>query len=413
MNPSPLWKTRFAVLPGLLCALLLFAACEGQAPTDLPKPSPTPRVIIVVATDSPSTPTNAPSAAPTRAPATVVNTPAATETIHAASTLTPTKLIATPVPATATRVPPTELPPATAVPPTQAPTLEPTALPTQAPTEPPTVAPTAAPSPQPVNNQNIQPPASFAATELVLIPEGVLKMGGKAPEDDADEKPFHDAQMYEYRIEKYEVTNAQYQACAAAGACPAPTKSGSYTRATYFGDPAFANFPVVNVTWYGADAYCKWIGRRLPNEGEWERAAKGTENWRYTWSNSIGMHFEWNAIFHGSPISFCEASCPIQNYWGDVNDGFPDTAPVGWFSEYDNSSGFGVIDMAGNVAEWTNNWYDGNAYANGIDIYGPGDPTGTKTVRGGSWADEPRRNSDREPQAPDYSSDRIGFRCAQ
>jgi len=246
-----------------------------------------------------------------------------------------------------------------------------------------------------------------------VIPEGALRMGGKAPEDDADEKPFHDAELYEFRIEKYEVTNAQYQACVAAGACPAPVKNSSYTRAAYFGVPEFANYPVVNVTWHGANAYCAWLGRRLPNEGEWERAAKGVENWRYTWSNSIGMHFEWNAIFHGSPISFCEASCPIPNYWGDVNDGFPDTAPVGRFAEYDSSSGFGVIDMAGNVAEWTNNWYYGNAYAEGMDIYGPSDPTGVKTVRGGSWADEPRRNSDREPQAPDYSSDRIGFRCAQ
>ena len=238
-------------------------------------------------------------------------------------------------------------------------------------------------------------------------------MGGNFPEDDPDEKPFHDVDMYEYRIEKFEVTNAQYQACVAAGVCPAPTKNSSYTRASYFGDAAFADYPVTNVTWYGAEAYCKWIGRRLPNEGEWERAAKGSENWRYTWSNSIGMHFEWNAIFHGSPISFCEASCPIPNYWGDVNDGFPDTAPVGRFAEFDNSSGFGVIDMSGNVAEWTNNWYDGNAYANGYDVHGPSEPTGSKVVRGGSWADEPRRNSDREPQAPEFSSDRIGFRCAQ
>jgi sulfatase modifying factor 1 len=238
-------------------------------------------------------------------------------------------------------------------------------------------------------------------------------MGGKEQEDDPDEKPFHDVNMYEFRIEKYEVTNAQYQACVAVGVCPAPAKNSSFTRGSYFGNPEFANYPVTNVTWYGAEAYCKWNGRRLPNEGEWERAAKGVENWRYTWSNSIGMHFEWNAIFHGSPISFCEASCPLQNYWGDVNDGFPDTAPVGQFSEFDSSSGFEVIDMSGNVAEWTNNWYDPNAYTDGNDIYGPGDSTGAKVVRGGSWADEPRRNSYRESQAPDYSSDRIGFRCAQ
>jgi formylglycine-generating enzyme required for sulfatase activity len=261
--------------------------------------------------------------------------------------------------------------------------------------------------------ENVPPPDSFAPTELLVISEGLFRMGGKAEEDDPDEKPFHELEMYEFRIDKYEVTNAQYRACIAAGVCPPPTKTGSYTRAAYFADPGYADYPVINVTWYGADAYCKWVGRRLPHEGEWERAAKGVENWRYTWSNSIGMHFEWNAIFHGSPISFCEASCPLQTYWTDVNDGFPDTAPVGRFAEYDNSSGFGVIDMSGNVAEWTNTWYDPNAYSNGNDLYGPAEPTGAKVVRGGSWADEPRRNSDREPQAPDFSSERIGFRCAQ
>lgn len=331
--------------------------------------------------------------------------PAITATKVSIATIAPTKTAAPTVTlgATATseptQAPPTEIPPTTA-PPTEPP----------APTEPPTAAPTKVPT---ANPEPVAPPAAFAATELVFIPAGSFKMGGKPDGDDADEKPFHDVEMYEFNIEKYEVTNAQYQACVAVAVCPPPTKTGSGTRATYFGDPAFDTYPVVNVTWYGADAYCKWNGRRLPNEAEWERAAKGVENWRYTWSNSIGMQFEWNAIFHGSPISFCEASCGTDNYWQDVNDGFPDTAPVGRFAEYDSSSGFGVIDMAGNVAEWTNNWYDGNAYINGMDIYGPSEPTGVKTVRGGSWADEPRRNSDREPQAPEYSSDRIGFRCAQ
>ena len=186
-------------------------------------------------------------------------------------------------------------------------------------------------------------------------------MGGNPDGDDPDEKPYHDVDMYD--IEKYEVTNAQYQACVAAGCVLRRRKRRA--RATYFGDPAFDTYPVVNVTWYGADAYCKWIGRRVPNKAEWELAAKGVENWRYTWSNSIGMHFEWNAIFHGSPISFCEGELRDRQYWTDVNNGFPDTAPVGRFGEFDSSSGFGVIDMAGNVAEWTSNWYDGNAYTNG------------------------------------------------
>lgn len=381
----------------------LVACAAPQEGTPVVAASPTPRIVVVVATNLPATATRFPSrtAQPT-------GTLAPTLTPEPSATLSPTN---TALPPTSTRVPRT----ATAIPATKTATiLPPTDVPTLAPTHVfPTQAPTLAPSSAPTEQVSAAPPASFVPTELIVIPEGVLRMGGKGPEDDADEKPFHEVPMYEYRIEKYEVTNAQYQACVAAGACPAPAKNSSYTRASYFGNPEFAGYPVVNVTWNDANAYCTWLGRRLPNEAEWERAAKGVENWRFTWSNSIGMHFEWNAIFHGSPISFCEASCPLPNYWGDVNDGFPDTAPVGRFAEYDSSSGFGVIDMAGNVAEWTNNWYYGNAYAEGMDIYGPNDPTGVKTVRGGSWADEPRRNSDREPQAPDYSSDRIGFRCAQ
>jgi len=369
-------------------------------------PAPTARVVVIVATNPPATATafSSPTTLPTA-------TRAPSQTSAPTATIPPTDK---PTDIPPTRALPTVTPlPATLAPTDAPPTLAPTDAPTLAPTIAPTLAPTIAPTTAPTEAVIVAPPASFAPTELVVIPEGVLRMGGKGPEDDADEKPYHDVDLYEYRIEKYEVTNAQYQACVAAGACPAPTKNSSYTRAAYFNNPEFANYPVVNVTWHGANAYCTWLGRRLPNEAEWERAAKGVENWRYTWSNSIGMHFEWNAIFHGSPISFCEASCPLPNYWGDVNDGFPDTAPVGRFAEYDSSSGFGVVDLAGNVAEWTNNWYYGNAYAEGMDVYGPNDATGVKTVRGGSWADEPRRNSDREPQAPDFSSDRIGFRCAQ
>lgn len=384
-------------------AIALFACAEQSATSPAPQPSPTTKVVVVVATNPPVTATKVSTA--TVAP---TNTAAATSTTEPTQQVVPTQVPPTAIPPT--KIPPTAVPQATLPSPTLAPPTEALPPPTDQPTAEPPAVPTEAPT---ANPQPVAPPASFAPTEMVFVGGGVLKMGGKAPEDDPDEKPFHDADIYDFNIEKYEVTNAQYQACVAAGVCPAPTKRGSGTRATYFGDPAFDTYPVVNVTWYGADAYCKWNGRRLPNEGEWERAAKGVENWRYTWSNSIGMHFEWNAIFHGSPISFCEASCGLSTYWTDVNDGFPDTAPVGRFSEYDTSSGFGVIDMAGNVAEWTNNWYDGNAYINGNDIYGPSEPTGVKTVRGGSWADEPRRNSDREPQAPEYSSDRIGFRCAR
>jgi iron(II)-dependent oxidoreductase len=220
---------------------------------------------------------------------------------------------------------------------------------------------------------------------------------------DADEKPQHDIQLGAFNIERYEVSNAQYRACVAAGACPPG------------GGPS-NNFPAVNVTWYGADAYCRWIGRRLPNEAEWERAGRGADNWRYSFSNAAqgGMHFEWNAIYHGSPLSYCEASCPLQHYDNDVNDGYAYAAPVD-VSFADISKGFGVENMNGNVSEWTSNWFDPNAYTQGynMSVYGPSNSTGAKVVRGGSWATQLLRLADRNSLAPNASRNDLGFRCAQ
>ncbi|MGB8644929.1 MAG: formylglycine-generating enzyme family protein [Anaerolineae bacterium] len=363
----------------VLLAFLSFLSACASAGSTVPaatKTLPTQAVLVLA--------TTAPTLVPTDIPAsTVAPTQAATDT----TTLAPTNT------STATLTP------------TRAATATNTAfLPSPTRTFPPaTFAPTAPPP----------PPVAFQLTGLVNIPQGILRMGTPQQEQgDPDEKPQHDVLVYSYAIERLEVTNAQYQACVAARACPPPTRNSSYTRPSYFGNPAFANYPVVNVTWDGANAYCKWIGRRLPNEAEWERAARGVDNWRYTFTNVLGMPFEWNAIYHGSPLSFCEASCPLQNYWGSVNDGFADTAPVGALWQ-DSSKGFGVQDMAGNVSEWTSNWYDPNAYTDGNDAGGPAGSTGAKVYRGGSWADEPRRNADRNSLAPNLSSDRLGFRCAQ
>lgn len=224
-----------------------------------------------------------------------------------------------------------------------------------------------------------------------------------------DARPQHDVGMGAFLIEKFEVTNGQYAACVAAGACP---PAGERLN----GD----NYPVVNVTWEQANAYCKWIGRRLPNEAEWERAARGIDNWNYSWSSHPAPHFEWNAQFHGSPLNFCDASCALPHYIDDVNDGFPTTAPVGSFTSTDPirldiSKDFEVADMNGNVSEWVSNWYDPGAYKEGypIDIFGPTNPTGAKVYRGGSWTTDPLPLAVRFSLAPNASRNDLGFRCAQ
>jgi formylglycine-generating enzyme required for sulfatase activity len=226
-----------------------------------------------------------------------------------------------------------------------------------------------------------------------------------APEN---EQPQHDVRMDPYSIEKYEVTNGQYAACIAAGACAA--SGGALNGAT---------FPVVNVSWNQADAYCRWIGRRLPNEAEWERAARGEDNWEYSWSNRPAPHFEWNAQFHGSPLSFCDASCALPHFITDVNDGFPTSAPIGTFSSLDPlrrdiSKGFEVADMDGNVSEWVSNRYDPTAYRQGypVDVFGPS-AGGSKVYRGGSWATEPLRVATRFSLPPGQFKNDLGFRCAQ
>ncbi len=330
-------------------------------------------------------------------------TVAATSTPLAIPTTTATSLPPTNLPPTATLTPlPTPLP-ATSTP---VPTLPPPTNP------PPTAANTEAPAPPtvaPPTNPPAAPPAQFQATELMQIPEGVLRMGFATNEDGpADAQPQHDVHMGPFAIERFEVTNAQYAACVQAGAC---TPVGAPLN----GD----NFPVVNVTWNQANAYCTWIGRRLPNEAEWERAARGLDNWTYTWSNRPAPHFEWNAQYHGSPLSFCDASCAAPHFIDDVNDGFPTTAPVGAFGSLeprkDISKEFNVEDMNGNVSEWVSNWYDGTAYQQGypIDVQGPANATGAKAYRGGSWRTEPLRLATRLSLPPDQSKDDLGFRCAQ
>jgi formylglycine-generating enzyme required for sulfatase activity len=252
------------------------------------------------------------------------------------------------------------------------------------------------------------PPSAFQATELAIIPAGTLRMGSPGGRGFAlDEQPQHDVRMDSYSIERYEVTNAQYSACVNAGAC---------TRVSEMlnGD----NFPIVNVTWVQANAYCTWIGRRLPNEAEWERAARGEDNWEYSWSNRPAPHFEWDSQYHGSPLSFCEVNCPVPHFINDVNDGFATTAPVTAFGDLeprrDVSKGFGVVNMNGNVSEWVSNWYDASAYQQGypVDVLGSASG-GTKVYRGGSWATEPLRLATRFSLPPDQSRNDLGFRCAQ
>ena len=220
-----------------------------------------------------------------------------------------------------------------------------------------------------------------------------------------DEAPIHTVTLDAFEMDIYEVTNAEYALCVAAGVCSPPDFTGSYTRDSYYGDPAFDNYPVIYVTWFQADTYCSWRGARLPTEAEWEYAARGGQE---------GQNYPWGNVFEDGQANFCDTNCSLE--WGnkDINDGYPDTSPVGSYPP----NGYSLYDMAGNVWEWTADWYSAEYYATVEDgIFNPLGPAEGeyRVLRGGSWYSFPfdLRVSNRSRDVPSNGDDYLGFRCSR
>jgi len=296
--------------------------------------------------------------------------------------------------------------------PTSIPTLTPskTELPTQASTTQPskTVSPTMEPSSFPT--ATIVPGATEISQVdgmiLVYIPRGDFLMGSTDTDQgsDFDEQPQHIVSLDAYWIDQTVVTNAMYVAFL--------NKNGNLTEDhTTWLDAAdedvliyqvgdvwqsirgYENHPVVEVTWYGAQAYCKWVGRRLPTEAEWEKAARGPSTGLgdariYPWGDEIDCDKAQYANCSGALLS-------------------ANSKPAG-------ASPYGVLGLSGNTWEWTADWYSDDYYALSPSENPKGPTEGeTRVLRGASWEYDWKhlRAANRRHNGPAVSMHDYGFRC--
>jgi formylglycine-generating enzyme required for sulfatase activity len=232
---------------------------------------------------------------------------------------------------------------------------------------------------------------------VVRIPAGTFTMGSPAEEGDPDERPQHQVYLSEFYMDRTEVTNRQYKQFCNATRQSHPDNPGFGDMPEYF--LLEPDCPVVNVSWDDALAYATWVGKRLPTEAEWEKAARGTDGRTYPWGNEEP---EASGLFRAN---FC--------YWSEGSDGYKFTSPVGIFLH--GASPYGCMDMAGNVTEWCNDWHDENYYGQqGNDRNPTGPSSGSyRVARGGSWGSLHwrLRSPCRFRFVPAHRDEDIGFRC--
>ncbi len=263
--------------------------------------------------------------------------------------------------------------------------------------------------------------------DMALVPTGEFLMG--SPDDGRsfdDERPQRRIFMSAFLIDRHEVTNARYAQFVAATGHHTPSHTSPHFTLWVHNAPfpGSEQHPVVNVSWHDAVAYCRWDGKRLPTEAEWEKAARGTDGRRYPWGGDWDVLKANSASYWaGRTIEFKDGE-EWTTFWvhGDGArisrerglNGEVLTLPVGTFPE--GASPYGLFDMTGNASEWVQDWYEPYSYLN-APLSDPAGPDGQllKVVRGGSWL-KPARNiraSDRDYAFPADRASGIGFRCAK
>jgi formylglycine-generating enzyme required for sulfatase activity len=225
---------------------------------------------------------------------------------------------------------------------------------------------------------------------MALIPAGEFWMGSPDGEGEKNEHPRHSVHLDAYYMDKFEVTVSRYAEFLHATGRPSPggwqqVRRGEHDR-----------LPVIGVDWQDADAYCRWAGKRLPTEAEWEKAARGTDGQTYPWGND-------------GPTARLANFGP-RRYSGKAYG--EQLAPEDSYEP--GKSPYGLYHMAGNVWEWVADWFDENYYAKSPHLNPKGPSNGQyRVLRSGSWHDSPVRSANRAMEPPSRRLGRLGFRCAQ
>jgi formylglycine-generating enzyme required for sulfatase activity len=221
-------------------------------------------------------------------------------------------------------------------------------------------------------------------SNMVYIPAGEFWFGcdplhnGGFPCPTTGSFPLQKLYLDEFYIDKTEVTNFEYAQCVNAGVCDPPVNYSSATRSSYFDNPKYADYPVIYIEWGDAQDYCVWAGKRLPLEEEWEKAARGSTDTRaYPWGDQ-------------------DPNCNLANSYNNATSSMcvGDTTKIGSYPA--GASPYGVLDMSGNVLEWTRGINTAIIGRNGCF----------------QWGWQRQVIIDRWPYSPDVAQNIIGFRCA-